>query len=50
MAERQRDELSPDDYPSVELIYDFVLPSYDWAVRRVKGGAKVYLVDGSNAG
>ena len=35
MAQRQRDELSPDDYPSVELIYDFVLPSYDWAVRRL---------------
>lgn len=35
MVERRRDELSPGDYPSVELIYDFVLPSYDWAVRRL---------------
>ena len=33
MEEEQRDELDPDEFPSIEAIYEFVLPSYDWAVR-----------------
>ena len=35
MAEEQRDELDPGEFPSIEVIYEFVLPSYDWAVRRL---------------
>ena len=35
MAEQQRDEFDPGEFPSIEVIYEFVLPSYDWAVRRL---------------
>ncbi len=35
MAVEQRDELDPKEFPSIEAICEFVLPSYDWAVRRL---------------
>ena len=35
MAEEQIDEFDPGEFPSIEVIYEFVLPSYDWAVRRL---------------
>ncbi len=30
MSVEQRDELDPGEFPSIEVIYEFVLPSYDW--------------------
>lgn len=35
MAEERRGELNPDEFPSIEFIYEFALPSYDWAARRL---------------
>ncbi len=35
MAEERRGELNPDEFPSIEHIYEFALPSYDWAARRL---------------
>ena len=35
MVEERRDELNPDEFPSIEEIYEFALPSYDWAIRRL---------------
>lgn len=39
-------KVNPSDYPSVDLAYEFVKPSYDWMIRRIEAmnAAIQYLI------